>query len=283
MEDEAELIVNALVESNNIVLIPKDELEIGDEIGEGAQAKVYFGKYKDIEVAVKQIISIDWNNLANEIITISTLSHKFIPRFYGITYEKSDGFTALIFQFIKGTELSRLDPNKFTEDQKFKMVITLADVLTYMHENNFIHRDLKPENVMIDENSDAFLIDFGISKIISDKSYTMTRAKGSLNYMAPENLQCSANEYNENVATISTKVDVWSFGCLIAFLYTGLRPWANKYQDSRPVIMKLLLVQKSYPIPLVENQKIYQAMAAALKNDPKERATMSEILSILMA
>mmetsp|Transcript_19168 Transcript_19168/g.3093 ORF Transcript_19168/g.3093 Transcript_19168/m.3093 type:complete len:92 (+) Transcript_19168:1944-2219(+) len=68
------------------------------------------------------------------------------------------------------------------EHSKF-YVSCIILMLEHLHERNIVFRDLKPENVMVDEDGYLRLIDFGVSKIISDRTYTTT---GTPHYMAPE-------------------------------------------------------------------------------------------------
>ena len=74
-------------------------------------------------------------------------------------------------------------------NNKIKIVKSLANALDYVHDNKFIHRDLKPENIMIDNKYNFYLIDFGIAKVMTNTDDTVTRAKGTIHYLAPETLE----------------------------------------------------------------------------------------------
>lgn len=80
---------------------------------------------------------------------------------------------------------------------------------------------------MIDKDFNLKLLDFGISKI-SKRTVTETSAAGTLLYMAPENFNIDNNEndldeYSKTL--ISTKVDVWAFGCMMSESFSGYKPW----------------------------------------------------------
>lgn len=272
--------IKELMEINQISKISLEELKLSKKIGEGGQAKVYRGKLGDDEVAVKVLQEVDWKCLAHEIVIISNLKHPCIPRFYGIVLE--EGIIALVTQFINGRSLDEFKFSEFSENQKAKIVKQLASALDFIHSNNFIHRDLKPENVMIDKNCNVFLIDFGIAKVCTNKDFTITRAKGTIHYLAPETLDAAdLTEAEEIVSYVTTKVDVWAFGCIVSYLYSSVLPWCNKYVDSQTVIQKLLLTKKPFPIPdSIKNEAIVQIIAMATKTNPEDRATMTEITKI---
>ena len=84
-----------------------------------------------------------------------------------------------------------------------------------MHVNHVIHRDLKPGNIMIDDNFNLFLIDFGISKICANKKDTITLTKGTLRYLAPECLDILQLIENEEI--ISKILLKLMFGLLVVY------------------------------------------------------------------
>ena len=77
----------------------------------------------------------------------------------------------------------------------------------------------------------------------------MTRAKGTLHYLAPETLEAADLSDTEDIISIVTnKVDVWSYGCIVSYLFSGFLPWCNEYKDHEVVIQKLLLTKKEFPV-----------------------------------
>ena len=139
-----------------------------------------------------------------------------IPKFYGV-WNDSKNYFNLIFGFVNGDTLnSCLD--KLKDGEKAKIILEICEVLVDIHNLNLIHRDLKPGNIMIDNRfglATAYLIDFGTSKIASHTVSKTQTQSGTIAYMAPENFCVKMNSDNEGSIDISTKFDVWSFGCLI--------------------------------------------------------------------
>jgi maternal embryonic leucine zipper kinase len=274
-------VVFELIEINKIPIIPLKDIMLKKKIGEGGQAKVYNGTYKGLEVAVKVIANVDWKCFAHEIVILSNLTHECIPTFYGMVVEEN--ILATVIKYIKGKTLNNCKVMELKDDTKMKIAYDLGTVLNYIHTNNFIHRDLKPENIILDENHNMFLIDFGIAKICTNIDFTITRAKGTIYYLAPECLD--AADYTETkdiISLITTKVDVWGYGCILSYLYSGYAPWCEKGIENPLVVQKLLMQKIDFPIPNnITDEKIIQVIKLSTLVDPNFRSGMSNILEVL--
>jgi serine/threonine protein kinase len=274
-------VVFELIEINKIPIIPIKDISFKKKIGEGGQAKVYRGTYKSDEVAVKIIANVDWKCFAHEIVILSNLVHDSIPKFYGMIIE--DNILATVTKFINGKTLSQITPKEIPDEDKLSMVKQLGNVLNFIHKNSFIHRDLKPENIMLEDDNHLYLIDFGIAKICTNIDFTITRAKGTIYYLAPECLD--AADYTETkdiISIITTKVDVWGFGCIVSYLYSGHLPWCDANVDNANVIQKLLTQKKPYPIPKnISDKLIIKIIEMATQINPKDRYDMGLIIASL--
>ena len=111
----------------------------------------------------------------------------------------------------------------------------------------------------------------------------MTRAKGTLHYLAPETLEAADLTETEDIISIVTnKVDVWSYGCIVSYLFSGYLPWCNEYKDNEVVIQKLLLTNVKFPIPNnIKDENIRKIIKISTENDFKKRASMQDIVDIL--
>ena len=172
---------------------------------------------------------------------------------------------------------------ELSDDVKFKIIKSLANVLEYIHSNKFIHRDLKPENLMLDKNGNFYLIDFGIAKVVTNSEDTKTRAKGTLHYLAPECLEPEELDPDDQIiSTISTKVDVWAYGCIVSWLFSGILPWCNKYADNPSVLQQVLMKKKPFPIPdNIKNENIIKIIQNATAIKLTDRWTMPQIREFL--
>jgi len=283
-----------LIKINKIRIIKENEIKLNiknsTKLGEGGQALVYFGLLDNKhEVAVKIMKIVDWKNLSNELIIISYTEHENIPKFYGLII--TDNWKIeMVFEFISGLTLDNFKLNNFAYfkyEDKIKISQGICSAIKTIYKNNFIHRDLKPENIMIDKNNKPYVIDFGIGKVLLSSDEVVTRAKGSTYYTAPETVIEIGNEQEVNsdiiLSKITHKVDVWAFGCIISYLFSGILPWTNKYGVAERVIYTKLIQKKPFPIPSnIKDKTLIEIIKKATEIDPTARANIEEIEEILL-
>ena len=273
--------VEKIVDLNHIKKIQLEEISLIKKIGEGGQAKVYMGTYQNQKVAVKLMKNVDYKCFAHELVILALLDHENIPKFYGIIREKN--VLSLVFEFIEGKTLDQFKISDFTSEQKYNIIYQLTSCLEYIHSKKFIHRDLKPENIMLDNQGKIHLLDFSIAKVITNAEFTLTRAKGTLNYLAPECLELSEiSEDQQIISKITSKVDVWAFGCIVSWLFSGYVPWSDKYKDLPPIIQQILMKKIPFSIPKnIEDKNIIKIIEMATQVDVNKRKNMKEIKDFL--
>ena len=273
--------VEKIVDLNHIKKIQLEEISLIKKIGEGGQAKVYMGTYQNQKVAVKLMKNVDYKCFAHELVILALLDHENIPKFYGIIREKN--VLSLVFEFIEGKTLDQFKISDFTSEQKYHIIYQLTSCLEYIHSKKFIHRDLKPENIMLDNQGKIHLLDFSIAKVITNAEFTLTRAKGTLNYLAPECLELSEiSEDQQIISKITSKVDVWAFGCIVSWLFSGYVPWSDKYKDLPPIIQQILMKKIPFSIPKnIEDKNIIKIIEMATQVDVNKRKNMKEIKDFL--
>lgn len=279
--EDIDTVIETLIKEYSIEKIPFDEIKLNKKIGSGGQAKVYKGVYNDTNIALKVLVDIDIKCFKNEVTVLSKLSHENMPKFYGLVHTKD--VIGLVFELVNGKTLDEFKLEDLNDTMKVNIAKSMCSVLAYMHANKFIHRDLKLENVMMDQNGKVFLIDFGIAKIMVGKDLTETRAKGTVHYLAPEVLDATElTETEEIISIITTKVDVWSYGCIISYLFSGFLPWVNKYTDSQPVIQTVLMKKKPFPVPdNIKSKRIKKIIEICTEVDFKKRGTMDDVQAVL--
>ena len=273
--------VEKIVDINHIKKIQLKEVKFIKKIGEGGQAKVYMGEYDNKKVAVKLMKNVDYKCFAHELVILALLNHENIPKFYGIIREQN--VLSLVFEFIEGNTLDQLKIDNFTTQQKYNIIYQLTSCLEYIHTKNFIHRDLKPENIMLDNQFKIHLLDFSIAKVITNAEFTLTRAKGTLNYLAPECLELSEiSEDQQIISKITSKVDVWAFGCIVSWLFSGYIPWSDKYKDIPPVIQQILMKKLPFSIPKnIKDENVIKIIEMATEVDVNKRKSMKDIKDLM--
>jgi serine/threonine protein kinase len=271
-----------LIEINHIKKISPIDLTYSKLIGEGAQSKVYEGHYLRNHCAIKVLKNIDYKSFMSEIVIMAHLSHPTIPHFYGIVFESKN--ISIITEFITGETLNNKLP-ELNFNTKLNIIKDIANVLEYMHVNHIIHRDLKPENIILDNKNKPYLIDYGISKICANKKNVMTSTKGTLYYLAPESFEVKHFTENEEVISIVTpKVDVWAFGCLVSYIFSGEIPWENELNECNNIALyKNIINHKEFPIPssISHMNKICEIIKLCTIIDEKRRISMTEVNDIL--
>jgi len=277
---EANKAINEIININKIKRIPKSEAKKELLIGKGSQSIVFSGIYKNEDVAIKYLLNADWKSLAHELVIVSCIRHECLPLFYGFIYDNNS--FALVFERLYGSCLDQMSLSKLTEDTKINITKQLCYLLDYLHDKKIIHRDLKPENIIIDDDEKLYLIDYGISRVLTKESYTETIAKGTIHYMAPECFEATTDFDAGIVSKITTKVDVWGFGCIISYLFSGVIPWTVKNNVNDPNILKNIKNKNPFPIPEnITNNLIINVIQMATKIDVDQRATMQEIKDFL--
>ena len=285
-ENELKNDISNLISINNIKKISENELTFSKLIGEGAQSKVYEGYYIRHHCAIKVLKKVDYKSFMSELVIMAHLSHPTIPQFYGVVFENKN--ISIVTEFITGETLNNKLPElNFTS--KLNILKDIAKVLEYIHVNNIIHRDLKPENILLDKKNKPYLIDYGISKICANKKNVLTQTKGTLNYLAPESLEVKNFTENEEVISIvSPKVDVWAFGCLMSYIFSGETPWEKILNEkkgkyySNISYFKNIINQMDFPIPnsILHLKKICELIKLCTIVDENRRISMTEVNDI---
>ena len=189
--------------------------ELIRELGKGAQGIVYLAKDLKLnrEVAVKTLLhkSKDSDQIINEARNVSALQHPNIIPLYEIGMHEQRPF--LVYPYVQGKTLrDYLNKNeKLTVIEATKIISAVLDGLAHAHEKGIIHRDLNPSNILLDENDNPRIMDFGISTFAGHNT-SDTDIVGTINYMAPEQL---------NNSPTGPWSDVFSVGVMLFEMLTG--------------------------------------------------------------
>ncbi|KAG6635659.1 rust resistance kinase Lr10-like isoform X6 [Carya illinoinensis] len=200
--------------------------EFADKLGQGAYGTVFKGKLSnEIYVAVK-ILNISKENgeeFLNEVGTMGTIHHVNVVRLVGFC---ADGFRrALVYEFLSNNSLDKFISsanvkNQFLGWDKLQdIAIGIAKGIEYLHQGcdqQILHFDIKPHNILLDQNFNPKISDFGLAKLCSkDQSVvSMTTTRGTMGYIAPE-------VFSRNFGNVTYKVDVYSFGMLLLEMVGG--------------------------------------------------------------
>lgn len=223
-DDRAKWIADS---NHNITKFTEDEIKrITDNystvIGKGGFGQVYKGVLDDNRVvAVKRYIFEDsMEDLAKEVIAHSQVNHKNVVRLVGYSIEQNNALMVVTEYVSKGSlhDILHQSDTPISLDTRLCIAIQCAEALGYMHSSMYtpiVHGDIKPSNILLDDNLDAKISDFGISRFLyGGKTRHTKNVKGSIDYMDPILFRDG---------TQSSKNDVYSFGAVLLELITRKR------------------------------------------------------------
>ncbi|WJX80171.1 Receptor-like cytosolic serine/threonine-protein kinase rbk2 [Trifolium repens] len=202
-------------------------------IGRGGFAEVYKGCLQD-----GQLIAVKWlnkgtsdertSNFLSELGIIAHLNHPNTAKLIGCGVE---GEMHLVFQLSPLGSLDTLlhgsHKNELDWSKRYKIIVGIADGLLYLHENcrrRIIHRDIKAGNILLTENFEPQICDFGLAKWLPEQCshHNVQKSEGTFGYFAPEYLLRGI---------VDEKTDVYSFGVLLLEIITGRRALDHLHQS----------------------------------------------------
>ncbi|XP_039118615.1 G-type lectin S-receptor-like serine/threonine-protein kinase SD2-5 [Dioscorea cayenensis subsp. rotundata] len=269
--------------------------DFSKELGRGGSGSVFEGILSNgRKVAVKRMerISQGKKQFLAEIETIHGIHHINLVRLIGYCVEKSYYF--LVYEFMSNGSLDKWIFNKDNNHKldwgiRLQIIINVAKGLSYLHEDcckRILHLDIMPQNILLDENFNAKIADFGLSKLVErDQSKVMTTMRGTLGYLAPEWLN----------SVITEKVDVYSFGILVLEIICGRKNF-DFCQPIEDIYLLKLVKEKAHDDRLHEivakddgNMELHMEEAVkmirvamwCLQSDHNLRPAMSKIVKVL--
>lgn len=178
-------------------------------------------------------------------------------------------YPALVNAFMENGALDE-KLSVLTPTQKSKILFGVAVQMAYVHHVGVIHRDLKPGNILLDENWEPHISDFGTAKLMaSEERMGHTASVGTVIYSAPEVFDGDAYD---------AKVDVWSFGILVLQLITGKDPWPRMEQR---YITSELMARQAPPIDSSLSDELQGLLTGCLAATPEDRVSFKEIVTAM--
>ncbi|MBL9175893.1 MAG: protein kinase, partial [Verrucomicrobiales bacterium] len=210
---------------------PKDlgDFEILGEIGRGGSGVVYRARHRGVNriVALKTLHGAGLNRRENfqrlqiEAEAVGRLEHPNIVPLYELGRHAETHFLALRY-FEHGSLADLLKRRRLGPEEAARLIRTAAQAIHHAHQHGVLHRDLKPSNLLLDEEGQPHVADFGLAKLAdSDSSLTLsTSVLGTPAYMAPEQASGHAKE-------AGTPADIYALGAVLFELLTGRPPFTG--------------------------------------------------------
>ena len=249
--------------------------EVGKLLGYGAFAKVYHarnvrtGQSVAIKAVSKQKILKGGltAHVMREISIMRRLRHPHIVKLFEVLATKTKVY--FVMEFAKGGELfAKVARGRFSEDLSRKYFQQLISAVGYCHSRGVFHRDLKPENLLLDENWELKISDFGLSAVTDQvrPDGLLHTLCGTPAYVAPEILAKKGYD--------GAKVDVWSCGVILYVLNAGYLP----FNDQNLMVMYRKIYKGEFRCPKWTPPDLKRFISRLLDINPETRITVDEII-----
>lgn len=255
-----------------IIQMKYGRYNIVSRLGKGSMGEVFLAHdpHIDRKVALK-VLQKDHltskaivNRFVKEAKAIGRLSHPGIVGVYDVG--KDHGTIYIAMEFLEGLPLNEaVRTRKFGSAEIVNICRQVADALEYAHQRGIVHRDIKPSNLILTENGQVKLTDFGIAHF-EDASLTLKTRSGDIlgtpAYMSPEQISCKG---------VDNRSDLYSLGVILYELLVGRRPFAGNNLAS---LFKAIGDHKITP-PIKANPAISMGLNTvilkAIEKDPNRR------------
>lgn len=189
---------------------------------------------------------------------------------------QTETYVFLVFELMKCELFEHLNSVIRLRENDAKVTARQLFLAVYeLHRRNILHRDIKLENVLIDENLNLKLTDFGFAIKVAKKGEKLRMLCGTPAYMAPEMLRCACDSASPGY---SFPADIWSAGVLLATLLTGSAPFYHR----RELIMLRMIMDAKYSLAGPEWKEISKNAKDLVQRilclNPAKRLTAKEAL-----
>jgi len=249
-----------------------DRYRLEESLG-GGSAEVHrgtdsrLGRTVVVKIAPAGSADFDRARFENETLLLASLRHPGLVTLYDADTVGDRAY--FVMQYVPGGSLAaRITEGALPPEATRQIGLALAEALAYLHEHRVIHRDLKPGNVLLGEDGDVFVADFGIARTID--SARMTSADliiGTPAYLAPE--QARGGE-------ITPACDLYSLGLILLECLTGRREYSGT-----PLEAAMARLHRSPVVPPDLPHPWPRLLTALTATQPEDRLTARQVAAIL--
>ncbi|CAM0874895.1 unnamed protein product [Alopecurus aequalis] len=279
----------------------------GNVVGRGGAGVVYAGRARSggAMIAVKRLngggpAGRHDHGFRAEIRTLGSIRHRNIVRLLAFCTNDQEA-NVLVYEYMGNGSLGEVLHGKgggfLAWDRRYRIALEAARGLCYLHHDctpMIVHRDVKSNNILLGDNFEAHVADFGLAKFLRSGSGTgaanagasecMSAVAGSYGYIAPEYAY---------TLRVDEKSDVYSFGVVLLELVTGRRPvgdfgegvdivqWAKRVTDGRRESVPKVVDRRLSTVPMDEVAHLFFVSMLCVQENSVERPTMREVVQML--
>ncbi|CAH9103149.1 unnamed protein product [Cuscuta europaea] len=249
--------------------------ELGKMIGQGNFAKVHHARNlkNGSSVAIKiidkeRVFKVGMNDqIQREISVMRLVKHPSIVHLHEVMATKSKIY--FVMEYVKGGELFNIvAKGRLKEEVARKYFQQLISAVDFCHSRCVYHRDLKPENLLVDENGDLKVSDFGLSALAGSRHQDglLHTTCGTPAYVAPEVIARKGYD--------GAKADVWSCGVILFVLLAGYLP----FHDSNLMEMYRKIKKAEFKYPTFFSSDVRKLISKLLDPNPKTRISIAKVM-----
>ncbi|KIM86393.1 hypothetical protein PILCRDRAFT_816348 [Piloderma croceum F 1598] len=202
----------------------------------------------------------------------SQLDHPNIMRFYGVCYDLGrPSAPCLVCPYFKNGNVEQyLQINPAAD--RMKLVSQVADGVAYLHGRRIIHGDIKSRNILVSDDGEACIADFGLSRELEVSGFTAEFVRGTIRWMAHELL--SYEYYGGSVPLITAASDTWAFGMTALEILTGQIPFYWLHGNSTVILFVIHGGRPSHRDYPWISQGVWQVLEGCWHEHPAQRPSM---------
>ncbi|OWM81644.1 CBL-interacting protein kinase 2-like [Punica granatum] len=249
--------------------------ELGRLLGQGTFAKVYHARNlkTGTSVAIKivdkdKVLKVGLiDQIKREISVMRLVRHPNVVELYEVMATKTKIY--FVMEYVKGGELfNKVAKGKLKEEVARKYFQQLISAVDYCHSRGVCHRDLKPENLLLDENGNLKVSDFGLSALAESKQQDglLHTTCGTPAYVAPEVINRKGYD--------GSKADIWSCGVILFVLLAGYLP----FHDSNLMEMYRKIGRADFKFPNWFAPEVRRLITKILDPNPSTRISIAKIM-----
>lgn len=251
--------------------------EILGKIGRGGMGTVAKGRHHNLgRVCAIKMLKLDFKRkdieelmlrFEKEAQTMAKLTHPNIVPIFDVGSTETIAYIAM--EFVDGGSMADwLDECKrFRAVGAAEMMVKIARAIDHAHQLGIIHRDIKPANILLDQNEEPKVADFGLARLLNNEGTRLSKTGsivGTLSYMPPEQIDPSH-------APLDHRCDIYSMGATLYEMLTGEPPFSDK--SSERIMFKVMFDAAKDPLELRPSlpTELVAICMKCLEKDPRDR------------